>query len=103
MKKFLLLNIGFLFVLTGCFDLDKYPEGELSSIKAFSTIPEIEKYLNQFYEQGSAVKMQSNIVGTANGIALGDLNSDNMYSNTPDIRLLGDYSLSDATKMSEYD
>ena len=36
--------------LCSCFDMDKYPEGELSSVNSFTSTTEITKYLNQFYE-----------------------------------------------------
>ena len=35
--------------LCSCFDMDKYPEGELSSVNSFTSTTEITKYLNQFY------------------------------------------------------
>ena len=87
-------------LLTSCYDLDKYPEGKLSSVGAFSTIKEIEKYLNQFYETG--VKKQPGYVGTAEGIAFTDLNSDNLLSNVIDTRLAGETALSAAVDLDNY-
>lgn len=87
--------------LTGCFDLNKDPEGALSSTTAFSSSAEIEKYLNQFYESG--VRVQSGGVGSANGIAFGDINSDNMISNVIDSRLAGELALSNASKLKNYE
>jgi len=86
--------------LTGCFDLNKLPEGVLSTATAFSSSAEIEKYLNQFYESG--VRSQSQYVGSTAGIAFGDLNSDNMIGNVIDTRLAGELSLSNAQKLTNY-
>lgn len=86
--------------LTGCFDLNKVPEGVLSTATAFSSSAEIEKYLNQFYESG--VRYQSQSVGSASGIAFGDLNSDNMIGNVIDTRLAGELSLSNAKTLTNY-
>ena len=68
--------------LCSCFDMDKYPEGELSSVNSFTSTTEITKYLNQFYEStlkindkdvaNSAIKEQSNSIGNPTGIAFGD-------------------------------
>lgn len=87
-------------LLTSCYDLDKYPEGKLSSVDAFSTTKEIERYLNQFYETG--VKVQPGYVGTAQGIAFTDLNSDNLLSNVIDTRLAGETALSAASDLKDY-
>ncbi|ADV42482.1 RagB/SusD family nutrient uptake outer membrane protein [Bacteroides helcogenes] len=93
----LLITLG----LTGCYDLDKVPEGELStSTTFFGTTSEITKYLNQFYETG--VRTQPGGVGSAQGIAFGDNNSDNMILNSVDTRLAGESSLSDAVKLTNY-
>ena len=80
--------------LCSCFDMDKYPEGELSSVNSFTSTTEITKNLNQFYEStlkindkdvaNSAIKEQSNSIGNPTGSAFGDLNSDNMQSNVID-------------------
>lgn len=87
-------------LLASCYDLDKYPEGKLSSVGAFSTTKEIERYLNQFYETG--VKTQPGYVGTAQGIAFTDLNSDNLLSNVIDTRLAGEMALSAAVDLGNY-
>lgn len=117
MKKYILLGTFLCLGLNSCFDLDKMPEGELSSMTAFSTTAEITKYLNQFYEgeirkepdnsnsekvTNSAIRFQSNNVGSALGIAFGDLNSDNMLSNVINTRLAGETALSSATELKEY-
>ena len=98
--------------LCSCFDMDKYPEGELSSVNSFTSTTEITKYLNQFYEStlkindkdvaNSAIKEQSNSIGNPTGIAFGDLNSDNMQSNVIDTRLAGETTLSSAVELTEY-
>ena len=87
--------------LTGCYDLNKIPEGALSTSTAFGSSSEIEKYLNQFYESG--LRKQSGGVGSASGIAFGDMNSDNMISNVIDTRLAGELSLSGAKKLENYE
>lgn len=86
--------------LSSCFDLDKNPEGVLSTTTAFTSSAEIEKYLNQFYETG--LRGQSNNVGAASGIAFGDMNSDNMISNVIDTRLAGELALSNSSKLGNY-
>ena len=96
--------------LSSCFDMDKYPEGELSSVNSFTSTTEITKYLNQFYEStlkindkdvaNSAIKVQSNSIGNPTGIAFGDLNSDNMQSNVIDTRLAGETTLSSAVELT---
>lgn len=100
MKRQYIYMLGLTLGLTSCFDLDMQPEGVLSSTTAFATSAEMEKYLNQFYESG--VKAQSNNVGNASGIAFGDLNSDNMITNTIDTRLAGETTLSSASQLSNY-
>lgn len=94
------IGLVLIFGLTSCSDLDKLPEGVLSTSTAFSSTAEITKYLNQFYETG--VRTQSQNVGNASGIAFGDMASDNMISNVIDDRLAGETALSDATKLTNY-
>ena len=94
------IGLALIFGLTSCSDLDKLPEGVLSTSTAFSSTAEITKYLNQFYETG--VRTQSQNVGNASGIAFGDMASDNMISNVIDDRLAGETALSDATKLTNY-
>lgn len=93
--------IGFSAVLTlsGCFDLNKDPEGVLSTVNSFSTVGEMNSYLDQFYQ--SAVHPQG-FDWSASYIADGDLNSDNLSSNAVSSRLNGDLSLSSASKLSYY-
>lgn len=93
---FITLTVGF----SACYDLDKEPEGVLSTATAFGTSAEMQKYLNQFYQ--SAVRVHPVSVGSASGIAFGDMNSDNMIGNTIDTRLAGETSLSDASSLAQY-
>ena len=99
-KLYISYVIGLSLGLTSCFDLDMQPEGVLSSTTAFTSSAEMQKYLNQFYEDG--LRTQSNDVGKAIGIAFGDLNSDNMITNSIDMRLAGETALSSASKLSNY-
>jgi len=94
------LLLFFSFFLHGCFDLDKYPEGQLSTVNALSSTSEMEKYLNQFYESG--VKIQPYGLATSTGIAYGDQQSDNMVNSAPNTRLAGLIALSDASKLNNY-
>ena len=96
----LVLSLILLFGLTGCFDLEKFPEGQLSTVNALSSNAEMEKYLNQFYE--SAVKGQPGNVANASGIAFGDQQSDNMVNAAPTNRLAGLVTLSNASRLSDY-
>ena len=100
MKKINILLITLLISLTGCYDLNKLPNGELSSATAFKTTAEITKYLNQFYE--NAPKAQPYLVGDTRSIAFGDQNSDNMIGNVIDTRLAGETALSDAERLNGY-
>ncbi|MBV4238642.1 RagB/SusD family nutrient uptake outer membrane protein [Phocaeicola dorei] len=115
MKKKYLLICPFLFLLAGCYDLDKLPQGELSSATAFGTTAEINLYLNQFYQgsvyvagsttttvSNTAIRGQSTNVGNASGIAFTDLNSDNMLGNVIDTRLAGETALSNASQLNDY-
>ena len=96
----LVLSLILLFGLTGCFDLEKSPEGQLSTVNALSSNAEMEKYLNQFYE--SAVKGHPGNVANASGIAFGDQQSDNMVNAAPTDRLAGLVTLSNAARLGDY-
>lgn len=115
-KKYLFLGAALLGLsLTGCFDMDLEPQGELSSTTAFRSVGEITLYLNQFYEgsvrisgggtstvSNTVIKGQSTGVGSANGIAFGDLNSDNLIGIVINTRLAGETALSSAGDLTEY-
>lgn len=92
----LLLLIG----MTGCFDLDKNPEGVLSTANPFKTTGEIEKYIYQFYESG--VRTQALGAGGGSGITGTDTNSDNLASSAVVLRTDGGLSLANATSLSQY-
>lgn len=100
MKKINIYLVTLLLSLTGCYDLNKLPEGELSSVTAFTTTAEITKYLNQFYE--NAPRNQPYNLGQIGSIAFGDQNSDNMIGNVIDTRLAGETALSDAARLNGY-
>ena len=96
---------------TSCFDMNQEPQGEMSTVGAFTTTSEINMYLNMFYQgsvpvmgggtvNNSAIKTQSS--SSTNGIAFGDANSDNLYPNAIDTRLAGETSLSNAAELSDY-
>lgn len=96
---------------TSCFDMNQEPQGEMSTVGAFTTVSEINMYLNMFYQgsvpvmgggtvNNTAIKTQS--ISSTNGIAFGDANSDNLYPNAIDTRLAGETSLSNAAELDDY-
>ena len=113
MKKIHILISSMLCLgLASCFDMNQEPQGELSSSEAFSTVAEIQSYLNMFYQgsvpvssnnnstvTNSAIKTQSS--SQSNGIAFGDMNSDNLLPGTFDTRLAGQMS-SAGSELSDY-
>lgn len=97
--------------MTSCFDMNQEPQGEMSTVGAFTTVSEINMYLNMFYQgsvpvmgggtvNNTAIKTQS--ISSTNGIAFGDANSDNLYPNAIDTRLAGETSLSNAAELDDY-
>ncbi len=88
-----------LFCLMSCYDLNKTPEGVISSTNAFRSIGEIESYLDQFYETAG---MQQGFEWSQNYIASGDLNSDNLSGASVNTRLNGALTLSNAVKLNNY-
>lgn len=100
MKKYhYILGLALTLGLSGCYDLNKTPENQLSTATAFRTTNEITKYLNQFYE--TALRTQPGGVN-GGGIAMGDESSDNMIPNAINTRLNGDLTLSSASDMTNY-
>lgn len=96
---------------TSCFDMNQEPQGEMSTVGVFTTVSEINMYLNMFYQgsvpvmgggtvNNTAIKTQS--ISSTNGIAFGDANSDNLYPNAIDTRLAGETSLSNAAELDDY-
>ncbi|MDD4777229.1 MAG: RagB/SusD family nutrient uptake outer membrane protein [Fermentimonas sp.] len=101
MKKInLIIYIALIFGITSCYDLNKEPEGVLSTTSPFTSTGEMMSYLDQFYETG--VRNQSFIVGGGDGIAGSDVHSDNMSSNSVSTRLAGETSLSSASSLTNY-
>ena len=101
MKKInIVLGIALAFSLTACFDLNKMPEGVLSTTKPFVSIGEIGIYLDQFYDDG--LRMQDFDTGGGRFIAGADTHSDNMTSSSVSTRLAGEMSLGNAVKLENY-
>ena len=53
-KRNIFLGLILAFSLTSCFDLDKMPEGVLSTAQPFNSTGEMRNYLDQFYQTGAA-------------------------------------------------
>lgn len=101
MKKInILLGIAVLFNLTACFDLDKMPEGVLSTTEPFATTGEIQTYLDQFYDD--SLRLQDFDTGGGRFIAGADTHSDNMTSSSVSTRLAGETSLGSAVELKNY-
>lgn len=99
-------KIGKLFILSavmalsvGCADLDQEPKGALTSSNPISSVAELQKYVNQFYE--GTFKTQPGGLQAA-GIAFDDQFSDNMACSSVPSLLDGTRSLSSASSPSEY-
>ncbi len=90
------LSVGF----TGCYDLDKMPEGVLSTTNPFQSVGEIRNYVDRYYESG--LMGQGFMAGGGGGIAGQDCNSDNMSGISANTRLMGQMALSNASSMSGY-
>ena len=52
-KRNIFLGVILAFGLTSCFDMDKMPEGVLSTAQPFSSTGEMRNYLDQFYQTGN--------------------------------------------------
>ena len=85
---------------TACFNLDKDPEGVLSTNNPFRSTGEIQNYVNQFYETG--LRVQSFTVGGGADIAGFDTYSDNMVSTAPVARINGALSAGNAASLGAY-
>lgn len=97
--KYFILGASLTISLSGCFDLNKNPEGVLSTVNPFSSIGEINSYLDQFYNTG--VRNQG-FNWSGSFIACGDLSSDNMTTGSVNTRLNGDMTLANASKLTNY-
>lgn len=98
-KKITVGVVSLLF-LTGCYDLNKSPEGVMSTIGAFSTLGEINSYLDQFYE--TAVFPQGFGWSDYHYIASGDIASDNMSTSSVNSRINGAVTLANASQLTNY-
>lgn len=98
-KRNIFLSLALLLGLSSCFELDKMPEGVLSTVSPFSSTGEMRSYLDQFYQ--SNLRTQDLGVG-GGGIAGDDVQSDNMAGGTPDTRLAGQVTLSGASSLGKY-
>lgn len=101
MKKInILLAVAFSFGLAGCYDLDKMPEGVLSTADPFQSVGEMRNYIDRYYESG--LIGQGFMAGGGGGIAGQDYDSDNMSSMAANTRLMGQTALSNAVELSNY-
>lgn len=89
-----------LVLLAGCVDLNKVPEGVLSTADPFKTTGEIQNYVNQFYESG--LRTQGLDVGGGQYICGYDTYSDNMSSNSVVTRIDGALSIGNASALTAY-
>lgn len=99
-KRHIFLGLALMFGLNACYDLDKEPEGVLSTATPFTSTGEMRNYLDQFYE--TAIRVQGFAAGGGAGIAGNDVNSDNMAASSVDTRLAGETALSSASSLSDY-
>ncbi len=84
----------------GCQSLDLNPEGELTTANPLSSVPELQKYMNQFYEETFIVQPGGM---DGDGIAFSDKYSDNMVVPVPPPLINGTRSISGAGKIKEYE
>lgn len=109
-KRNILPGLALIIGLSGCYDLNKMPEGVLSTATPFSSTGEIRNYLDQFYETRndnnkiyeSGLRAQGFSAGGGSGIAGSDTHSDNMASSAVSSRLAGELSLNNAAKLGAY-
>lgn len=99
-KRNILLGLALAFCFTACYDLDKMPEGVLSTAEPFRSTGEIRNYIDRYYEFG--VRTQGFMAGGGGGIAGNDVNSDNLASAAVNSRLMGLTSLSNAVALDNY-
>lgn len=111
-KKNIFLGVILALSLTSCFDMDKMPEGVLSTVQPFSSTGEMRNYLDQFYQTGNpkygkvsygdGLRAQEMTAGGGSGISGYDTQSDNMASSSVSTRLSGETTLSSAAKLTNY-
>jgi hypothetical protein len=111
-KRNIFISLALVFSLSGCFDLDKMPEGVLSTTQPFGSTGEMRNYLDQFYQTdnpkygnvtfGDGLRAQGFNAGGGNYIAGYDTHSDNMSASSVSPRLAGETALSGASKLTNY-
>ena len=116
-KRNILLTLVIAATAAGCYDLDKTPEGVLSTSEPFASAAEIGNYIAQFYQTGSpkyyddngdavyygdGVRQQGFDAGGGDYIAGYDTYSDNLSSNAVNTRLAGNLTLSSASELTNY-
>lgn len=105
MKKsnilFAAVMLGAMSTLTGCYDLDREPEGVLATTTPFTSTGEMQSYLNQYY-QGAGIRTQGFDAGGGQYIAGADTHSDNMASTAVWTRMDGTLSIASASKLTQY-
>lgn len=99
--KYIVIISALILGLVSCYDLNKEPEGVLSSANPFTSTGEMMSYLDQFYH--TAVRQQGfGVGGNITHIAARDVHSDNMSSSSVSTRLAGETSLNSATSLNQY-
>lgn len=98
--RHIIISAALLPLLSGCYDLNKEPEGVLSTANPFTSTGEMTSYLNQFYETG--VKDQNFGYGAVTGIADGDHQSDNLATSAPITRINGTLTVAGSTQLTDY-
>ena len=111
-KRNIFFGLVLMLGLTGCYDLDKMPEGVLSTTIPFASTGEMRNYLDQFYQTGNykydyvsfgdGMRAQGFDAGGGQYIAGADTHSDNMASSSVSTRLAGETTLSSAVKLQNY-
>lgn len=116
-RKNIFLGLVLMLGLTSCYDLDKMPEGVLSTAVPFTSTGEMRNYLDQFYQTGNpkykygentfvyfgdGLRAQGFDAGGGQYIAGYDTHSDNMASSSVSSRLAGEATLSNAAKLTNY-
>ena len=61
-KRNILLGLALAFCFTACYDLDKMPEGVLSTAEPFRSTGEIRNYIDRYYEFVLPVMMLTVII-----------------------------------------
>lgn len=116
-RKNIFLGLVLMLGLASCYDLDKMPEGVLSTAVPFTSTGEMRNYLDQFYQTGNpkykygentfvyfgdGLRAQGFDAGGGQYIAGYDTHSDNMASSSVSTRLAGETTLSNAAKLTNY-